>query len=381
MVSVPYFPGMNASHLRSSFPINGIPAQSHIYPITDSKLWDALLKNPDDVKAFLKTNPPRVINSVAPLEASTCFVAAPVAAAGAGAAAPVTEERMRAILKEEREGKTVHISKAEATDMLALIADAGVDTTETQDPPVYEPSFLPAFRPFDWHDREAAYTPEACRRLNEYLIQAEVPMNANPGFKIVDVHGSDILNSTVGRFKLRGRTDLMIIPTGQSATVPQQQGRVIIELKVKCGSVATEQGQVLAEFVAASALSRHDIMAVVTDLNEKAHIWRAEGSTLLVWENCTIKQAIKVMAEFLINMCARQGVHDPESEHVPGAPEAKRRRKEFHDSLKKLTPANDLLRDQLEAFAGQGFEGWMASRELVFSAMERDNSSFMSLYA
>ncbi len=34
-----------------------------------------------------------------------------------------------------------------------------------------------------------------------------------------------------------------------------------------------------------------------------------------------------------------------------------------------MVPTNEALMDQLEAFTGMGDEGWMAAREVVFSAL------------
>jgi hypothetical protein len=76
MVSISCLPGMNVSHLRGLLTGNGIPAQSHIYLITDPKLWTAL-QTPDGVKNFLKTNP-KPVDQSAPLKADQCFLAKPV---------------------------------------------------------------------------------------------------------------------------------------------------------------------------------------------------------------------------------------------------------------------------------------------------------------
>ena len=87
------------------------------------------------------------------------------------------------------------------------------------------------------------------------------------------------------------------------------------------------------------------------------------------------------MAEFLTAMCAPVSVLNLEAVGVPGLPANKRARKEFVDRMHGMVPTNEALMDQLEAFMGMGDEGWMAAREVVYSALGGANAPYLSYYS
>ena len=267
--------------------------------------------------------------------------------------------------------------------MWTILNNAKINQTTQCPLPVVTAAFLPSFRVFSWAGGEDANTPAACLRLSEYLTAADVRMNEGPGFKVVDVHKRSVLTSDLGRVKLRGKTDAIVTTMDQADIHAHRQTRIIVDFKTLCPELAEIEGQSLAELLASASLSCHDVMVVFMDLNDRAHIWRASGHSLLLWQDCSTKQAITVMANFLNTMCAATsaGVDDPGSEAVLGPPDAKRARKEASDNIKALVPTNQLLLDQLEAFADQGDEGWMAARDLVYGAMAADNSPFLSYFS
>jgi hypothetical protein len=270
------------------------------------------------------------------------------------------------------------ISKAPAADMLQLLRAAGVFKTLEQSRPALPPDYLAGVPDtFSWVGGEDARSAAACERLGAYLSAAGVPMGATPGYKIVDVHRSDVLTSQVGRFRLRGRTDAIITPFAQFGGHAQLQSRVVVDFKQSVPPASTDSaiaGQSLAELAASNALSTHDVMVVFTDLNTTSHVWRMVGDALLVWEGCSTKQAVAVMAAFLRTESAPVPVAGLDAADVPGEPDAKRRRREAVDRLHELVPSAELLWEQLLAFAGDGDDdndGWMAAREVAYSALPR----------
>lgn len=142
-----------------------------------------------------------------------------------------------------------------------------------------------------------------------------------------------------------------------------------MDFKPRCPQLSVVEGQCLAELASASSVSAHDVMVVFMDMNDRAHLWRPEGHTLHLWQDCSIKQAVVIMADFLNTMCAPTWVSGPEDAAVPGPPERKRARAEFVDRMHGLVPTHQALLDQLEAFRGMGDDGWMAARDVVFSAV------------
>ena len=221
----------------------------------------------------------------------------------------------------------------------------------------------------------------ATKRLAEYLAEAGVRVNVRPGFKVVDVHTRYLLTSDLGRIRLKGKTDAIVTTTDQADIHAHIQGRIIVDFQTLCPALPDVEGQSLAELAAASSISVHDVMVVFMDLNSRAHIWRPEGHKLNLWQDCSTKQAISIMADFLNTMCAPTSVLNAEAAEVPGPPEEKRARKEFVDRMHGLVPTNQALLDQLEAFVGMGDEGWMAAREVVYSAMGGADGSHLSYYS
>ena len=292
----------------------------------------------------------------------------PVAGAGAGLLADI-----RTIVREEVRAplQDIAISEATAWSMGKLLEGTGVYATQSQPPPAVEPGFLPEFKPFDWSSGETACTADACVRLSQYLASAGVAMTTpvTPGFKVADVHTfNDQLTSQLGRVRLNGTTDAIIIPSTQMVEFAVQQARIVVDFKTDASEFGAVIGQAQAELLAATSLSRHDVMVVFTDLNARGHIFRAEAKTLLVWKDLDIPQTILVMAQFLTTSCASVGVVDLDDERVPGSPESKRRRKVFVDAVHAMCPTNQTLLDQLEAYQGGGLGDFLEGRDLVLSS-------------
>lgn len=257
--------------------------------------------------------------------------------------------------------------------MYDILSEAGIYQTLKQSKPLLEPTFLPpsVVIPFSWEGGEDANSLAACERLSNYLSAAGVSMGEDSGYKVVDVHWRDVLSIQLGRIKLRGRTDAIITPANQAEIHAHHQSRIVIDFKTKCPSLAEIEGQSLAELAAANGLSHHDVMVVFTDLNATAHIWRLDGDSLLLWEGCSVREGISVMATFLRDMCAPIAVKDLEASAVPGLPDSKRRRMEPVTRLHELVPKNELLMDQICTLAGgDDTEGWLAAREVAYSALE-----------
>lgn len=298
------------------------------------------------------------------------FFLAVVEAAGAGAGLLAD---IRTIVREEFRAplQDIAISEATAWTMGKLLEGTGVYATQSQPPPAVEPGFLPEFKPFDWSGGETASTADACVRLSEYLASAGVAMTTpvTPGFKVADVHTfNDQLTSQLGRVRLKGTTDAIIIPSTQMVDFAVQQARIVVDFKTDASEFGAVIGQAQAELLAATSLSRHDVLVVFTDLNARGHIFRSEANTLLVWKDLDIPQTILVMAQFLTTSCASVGVVDLDDERVPGSPESKRRRKDFVDAVHGMCPTNQTLLDQLEAYQGGGLGDFLEGRDLVLSS-------------
>jgi hypothetical protein len=134
-------------------------------------------------------------------------------------------------------------------------------------------------------------------------------------------------------------------------------------------------GEAQAELIAASSLSRHDVLVIFTDLNTFGHALRSEGSNLLVWKQLTPQQVIWLAADFLRNYCAPVGVSGVDDERIPGEPAAKRRRFSLVLKAHELVPRNTALLEQLEAFNTGRWEDYLEGRDLVLNYL-RASSTF-----
>jgi hypothetical protein len=294
--------------------------------------------------------------------------AAPAAAGGDGGGHLVTEDRLRAILREEREVEEVSISKASPRLMASLLDDVGVAEAETQPAPVLPPGFLPSFAPFDWAGGEDARSSAAAAQLSAYLTEAGVNMAvAGPGFKVADVHRLSLLTTQLGRLLLKGGTDAIVIPASQDPDYATQQARVVVDFKAVSCDYRTVMGQAQAELIAASSLSRHDVLVIFTDLSTFGHALRSDGGKLLVWKQLTPQQVIWVAADFLRNYCAPVGVSGVDDERIPGEPAAKRRRFSLVLKAHELVPRNTALLEQLEVFNTGHWEDYLEGRDLVLN--------------
>jgi hypothetical protein len=287
----------------------------------------------------------------------------------------MNEDKFRAIVREELRAplEEISISKATRMEMNKLLTDAGICATTDSYVTGIPDDFLPLLQPFDWSRGENPSTADACARLAQYLSAAGVPMApVSPGFKIADVHTRAMLTTQLGRVKLKGGADAFIIPSTQSADFAFQQARIVVDFKVNASDFLALLGQAEAELLAASSLSHHDVMVVFTDLNERGHILRAEGDQLIVWKNLDIRETIYVMTTFLSSDCAVDSVADLDDVRVPGAPLAKKRRKSFVDAVHGMLPSSEALMDQLAAFHGGGWDGYLEGRDLVLSSLGFD---------
>jgi hypothetical protein len=193
---------------------------------------------------------------------------------------------------------------------------------------------------------------------------------STPGFKLVDVHKRSLLSTQLGRIKLKGGTDAIVIPSTQDENFAVQQARLVVDFKISTEiDFDKVLGQAEAELLTANSLSHHDVMVVFTDLNTRGHALRAEGGQLLVWRDMDFRQTLFVMASFLTGMCAPVGVPSLSDDRVPGDSESKRRRMSFCDKVHGLQPSPEALMEQLAAFPGDGFEDFFARRDILMSAM------------
>lgn len=193
----------------------------------------------------------------------------------------------------------------------------------------------------------------------------------DPRFKVVDVHARQPIIANLGHARLSFRTDAIITPFDQADLHAHRQACIIVDFssETACPAVEDVDGRCLAALAAASSISLHDVMVAITDLNHRSHIWRAEGGTLMLWQDCDIRQTVFIMAQFLNDMCAPMSVARVDSDDVPGLPASKRARQAWMDRIHGLVSSNQLLLGQLEAFRGEGDNGWIAARELVFISL------------
>ena len=299
---------------------------------------------------------------------------------GGGGGAALSEARLRAIVREEvaRREEPLSISKATPATTTRLLEAAGVYESALQAPPELPADFLPAapLPPFNWERGEHACTADACARLAGYLAAAGAAMvvDAPPGaavaagFRLVDVHTrTAALTAHLGNVLLKGGADAIIVPATQDPAAAVQQARVVVDFKVRAGDFEALRGQAAAELLAASSLSHHDVLVLFTDLNERGHVLRAEGGTLLVWRDLGVREALYLVARFLTDCCAPVGVASLDDARVPGAPAAKRARWAFLDALRGMRPTHEALLDQLAAFSGGGPDDYADAEALVFA--------------
>jgi hypothetical protein len=262
------------------------------------------------------------------------------------------------------------ISKAPIATTRALLDSAGIIATELAPLPKVPAGFLKGpLPPFDWSGGEDAKSALACDTLKGYLKKAGV-IFAAAGFELSDVHTKrQYLSGMVGRYEVKGTTDAIIHPFTVARASAARQARCIIDFKKESNLPYEEiQAQIEAEFLAVSSVSHHDVMAVFTDLNTFGHIVRANGSKLLLWEACDIKQTIFVVSRFLLESCSKESVEDMLHPSVPGAPAEKSKRKETQDRLRALGPSADALIEQLSVFREGSLEDWMSAQSILLGA-------------
>ena len=287
----------------------------------------------------------------------------------------LTEDLLRAVVREEfragRGAEELSISKATPAKMDTLLGLAGVYETIREAPVAVPDGFPPFARPFDWSRGEGPSTADACVRMAQHLAAAGVAMApSTPGFKLVDVHKRSLLSTQLGRIKLNGGTDAIVIPSTQDEAFAAQQARLVVDFKIS-SEIDFDKvlGQAEAELLAASSLSHHDVMVVITDLSARGHALRAEGGRLLVWRDMDLRQTLFVMASFLTRMCAPVGVPGVGDARVPGDAASKLRRMSFCDKVRGLLPSPEALVEQLAAFPGDSVEEFFARRDILMSAM------------
>ena len=280
----------------------------------------------------------------------------------------IIEEKLRKVLREERDAEMLSISKLTAEKASFLVVCVGIVGTETQPAPDVPPTFCPVIEPFSWAGGEDARNAAAVEVFKHYLEAANVSIaSSGIGFKVVDVRRRNILNTQIGRIKLKGRSDAIVIPSAQDLDGLSQQARVVVDFKVSMCSFEAISAQAKGELVAASSLSFHDVMVVFTDLNSFGHILRADGEKLLVWRDLSVRQMLLEVATFLRDECAPVITGGANDARVPGEPDAKRRRFAFVERAHELVPKPTELLEQLEAFNTGHWEDYLEGRELFFS--------------
>jgi hypothetical protein len=329
-----------------------------------------------------------------------CVSAVVVAGAGGGstsgggggssiAAAPSVSEIRETVVSAVQEGMRarvveVTISGASAAEMNRLLEDAGgVADPVTGSVPEIPDDFLPQVTAFSWEGGEDANTAAACTRLSEYLSSGGAPMapGANPGFKVLDIHRFNYLTTQICNVKLKCRTDAVILPSASFDGLPLFQARVIVDFKKPdAADFQTVVGQAIAELLASSSLSRHDLLVVFTDLGAHNHILRGLGDKLIVWKNLDIRSMIFIVSQFLSTECARVGVHDMDDPLIPGSEAHKVRRKEFMKSVHDARPPTGALLEQLAAFDGGSIQDFFDAREVLYSWLP-DEEPFPSYYS
>jgi hypothetical protein len=273
------------------------------------------------------------------------------------------------VFREEQVVEEISISKATNWRMAALMESSGIVGTLGQPVPTVPSAFAPPVELFSWAGGDAR-SPAATIQLARYLSSAGVPITeAGPGFKLVDVRRKNTLTTQLGRVLLKGRPDAVVIPSEQLAELAVQQARVIVDFKKDPCTFAEIMAQAQGELLAASSLSHHDVLVVFTDLNTFAHVLRAEGDKLLVWNGLTVVQMLFVVADFLKNECAPVIIGKGGDERVPGDEARKRQRFSLVERAHALVPKPTELLEQLEVFNTGHWEDYLEGRELLLNAM------------
>lgn len=289
--------------------------------------------------------------------------------------ASLTESALRRILHEEREPVPVSISKATTGITGIVLRSAGVTSAIDMPLPELEPTFLSSFSPFSWLGGEDANASLACVRLTEYLRAAGAVIG-DGGYKVVDVHRRNVLSVQLGRYAFKGKTDAIVVPFRQSVQVlVTSQARIIVDFKVDAASFDELHAQAEAELLTVSSLAVHNVMVVFTDLNGAGHILRAEGSTLICWRGCSVKQTVAIMVEYLATLCSPELIVGADDVRIPGPAPAKKARIDFVNRAHGLVRPNELLMEQLGSCGDGTIEGWMHAREVAYAGLGVESES------
>lgn len=222
----------------------------------------------------------------------------------------IVKEAYREIQEEQKEEELTFSSCSEGrlkTYLVRLHVGFEVgDNTVLPVPPV-------EFTPFEWLEGEDKDTPKARDHLEEQLKRFDVGFGRGR-YQLYDVHNKkDILKVEDRKTgKLNGGTDLILGPYGLHHLGVVQQSCVAVELKTKDAveksGIGSFTAQATLELIASNYYSNQMTMVLLTDLFSGATIFtlrRNDNDTIsvVIYENLTVSQAVKFVADHLTESC------------------------------------------------------------------------------
>lgn len=194
------------------------------------------------------------------------------------------------------------------TAALRIAQSVGLVAIKEADLPAAQQGFQ--FQKFRWDDfTEDQQMLQVNAHLETALHTLGVKLNENGGFKIIDVHSNHALLSTrLGQYMISGGTDSVLVPHQIAPIACYLQARVVFEFKKPTYSVdgakqsptiAEVRAQGLGEMLAASCLSNHPVLCVVTDLDDRFFMWRAQGDSITDISTTDACKALTYIADYI----------------------------------------------------------------------------------
>eukprot|EP01138_Halocafeteria_seosinensis_P005097 gb/GECG01005211.1/.p1 GENE.gb/GECG01005211.1/~~gb/GECG01005211.1/.p1 ORF type:complete len:155 (+),score=17.71 gb/GECG01005211.1/:1-465(+) len=111
-------------------------------------------------------------------------------------------------------------------------------------------------------------------------------------------------NIKIGKYTVKGVPDGIILPWSQMDVDPGSQIRAAVDFKVKFdgSNMAQRINQAMGMFIAANALSFHEVIVVFTDMNGANEIYRANQTNVGVierLEGLTYGGMVTILSRFL----------------------------------------------------------------------------------
>lgn len=180
------------------------------------------------------------------------------------------------------------------------------------------------FTPFNWNGRDEddveAMT-EVTNHLSTQLSNFGVQFGRG-GYKLIDVHTDHtILNIQDSRFKLRGGTDLVIVPFKTAKRGAASELCVLFELKTDVAiDTTTHSYQAVAELIAARYNSyQPNVLVVLTDANSTASIYELVHNgdadfKIVVSDDLTLAQMATKVCRFLSTSTVARSDYKPSAD-------------------------------------------------------------------